>query len=161
MCIRDRCPCHARSSASPIWRRAHLEVHRGSLGRRDRWTTGVHGQGGRVHADARTGGVSRRLSHARGRTNMTTEDEVALLVRLAGPTSLTGPIAPLDEARLARVRTAVHGAWRDEVVARQSKTRRRWLAVTVLLAAAASVVIAFAFWGPTRTLAPIRTPAPV
>jgi ferric-dicitrate binding protein FerR (iron transport regulator) len=98
---------------------------------------------------------------------MTTEenDEVARLVRLAGgtrvPYDMHGPIAPLDEARLARVRTAVHGAWRDELVARQSKTRRRWLAVTVLLAAAASVVIAFALWRPTRTPDPIRPPAPV
>ena len=68
------------------------------------------------------------------------DDEVALLVRLAGT---SGPIAPIDE-RLARVRRAVHGAWRDEYVARQAKTRRRWLTVAVLLAAAASVVIAFA-----------------
>ena len=53
------------------------------------------------------------------------------------------------------MRTAVHGAWRDEYVARQVKTRRRWLTVAVLLAAAASVVIAFAI------RVPIRTPAPV
>ena len=81
------------------------------------------------------------------------DDEVARLVRLAGT---SGPIAA---ERLARVRTAVHGAWRDEYVARQAKTRRRRLTVAVLLAAAASVVIAFAIWGPIRTPAPV--PAPV
>jgi hypothetical protein len=89
------------------------------------------------------------------------DDEVASLVRLAGPTGLTGPIAA---ERLARVRTAVHGAWRDEYVARQArqvKTRRRWLTVAVLLAAAASGVIAFAMWRPIRTPAPIPVPAPV
>ncbi|HYN09704.1 MAG TPA: FecR domain-containing protein [Vicinamibacterales bacterium] len=83
-------------------------------------------------------------------------DEVARLVRLAGT---SGPIAPLDEARLARVRTAVYGAWSDEYIARQSrqvKTRRRRLTVAVLFAAAASVVIAIAIWGPIRTLAPVR-----
>ena len=80
------------------------------------------------------------------------DDEVARLVRLAGPTGLTGPIAA---ERLARVRTAVHGAWRDEYVTRQTKTRRRWLTVAVLLAAAASVVIAFAIRRPIRTLAPV------
>ncbi len=42
-------------------------------------------------------------------------DEVALLVRLAGT---SGPIAA---ERLARVRTAVHGAWSDEYVARQAR----------------------------------------
>jgi ferric-dicitrate binding protein FerR (iron transport regulator) len=85
---------------------------------------------------------------------MTTEadDEVALLVRLAGPAGLTGPIAA---ERLARVRTAVHGAWRDEFVSRQTKTRRRRLTAALLLASAASVVIAFAIWGPTRTPAPV------
>ncbi len=83
------------------------------------------------------------------------DDEVARLVRLAGT---SGPIAPLDEDRLARVRTAVHGAWRDEYVARQMKTRRRWLTVAVLLVAAASVVIAFAIWGPIRTPAPVPVP---
>ena len=80
-------------------------------------------------------------------------DEVAILVRLAGPRGLTGPIAA---ERLARVRTAVYGAWNDEYVARQArqaKTRRR-LTVAVLLAAAASVVIAVAVWGPIRTPAP-------
>ena len=80
------------------------------------------------------------------------DDEVALLVRLAGPTGLTGPIAA---ERLARVRTAVHGAWRDEYVARQAKTRRRWLTVAVLIAAAASLVIAFSIRGPIRTPAPV------
>ena len=59
------------------------------------------------------------------------------------------------------MRTAVHGAWRDEYVARQAKTRRRWLTVAVLLAAAASVVIAFAIWGPIRTPAPVPVPVPV
>jgi ferric-dicitrate binding protein FerR (iron transport regulator) len=77
------------------------------------------------------------------------DDEVARLVRWAGT---SGPIAA---ERLARVRTAVHGAWRDEYVARQAKTRRRWLMVAVSLAAAASVVIAFAIRGPIRTLAPV------
>ena len=75
------------------------------------------------------------------------DDEVARLVRLAGPTGLTGSIAPVDEARLARVRTAVHGAWRDEYVVR---TRRRRLTVGVLLAAAASLVFALAIRGPIR-----------
>ena len=78
-------------------------------------------------------------------------DEVALLVRLAGT---SGPIAA---ERLARVRTAVHGAWRDEYVARQAagETRRRWLAVAVPLVAAASVVIAVAIWRPIRTPSPV------
>ena len=94
---------------------------------------------------------------------MTTEenDEVARLVRLAGgtrvPYDMHGPIAPLDEDRLARVRTTVHSAWRDELIARQSKTRR-WLTVGVLFAAAASVAVAFALWGPTRTPAPVPVP---
>jgi FecR protein len=92
------------------------------------------------------------------------DDEVARLVRLAGETGSTGPIAA---ERIARVRTAVHGAWRDESVAR---TRRRWLTVGVLLAAAASIVIAFAIWRPIRTPAPVlvahidqatRLPAPL
>jgi hypothetical protein len=43
------------------------------------------------------------------------DDEVARLVRLAGT---SGPIAA---ERLARVRTAVHGAWRDEFAARQAR----------------------------------------
>jgi ferric-dicitrate binding protein FerR (iron transport regulator) len=89
-----------------------------------------------------------------------TNDEVALLVRLAGPTGVTGPIAA---ERVARVRTAVYDAWRDEHVARQArqvKTRRR-LGVAVLLAAAASVVIAVAIWGPIRTPATVLVPAPV
>ena len=75
-------------------------------------------------------------------------DEVALLVRLAGT---SGPIAA---ERLARVRTAVYGAWSDEYVARQARRRRR-LTVAVLFAAAASVVIAVAIWGPIRTPAPV------
>ena len=74
------------------------------------------------------------------------DDEVARLVRLAGA---SGPIAA---ERLARVRTAVHGAWRDVYVAR---TRRRWLTVAVLLASAASLVFAFAIRGPIRTPAPV------
>jgi len=77
------------------------------------------------------------------------DDEVALLVRLAGP---TGPSGSIDAERIARVRTAVHGAWRDEYVGR---TRRRRLTVAVLLGAAASVVIGFAIRGPIRTLAPV------
>ena len=88
-------------------------------------------------------------------TREDSDDEVAQLVRLAGPTGSTGSIAV---ERVARVRTAVHGAWRDEYVARQArqaKTRRRWLTVAVLLAAAASVVIAFAIRGPIRTPAPV------
>lgn len=80
------------------------------------------------------------------------DDEVARLVRLAGPTGSTNPIAP---ERFARVHTAVHGAWREEYVVR---TRRRWLTVAVL-GAAASVVIAFAIWRPNHTPAPV--PAPV
>src|SRR5262245_645737 len=86
-------------------------------------------------------------------------DEVALLVRLAGPTGLTGPIAA---ERHARVRTAVYGAWSDETVAReagqarQAKTRRRRLTVAVLFAAAASIVIAVTIWGPIRTPAPVQ-----
>jgi FecR-like protein len=94
------------------------------------------------------------------------DDEVARLVRLAGPTGPTGTIAA---ERIARVRTAVHGAWRDEHVGHQSKTRRRWLTVAVLVGATASVVIGFAIWGPIRTPAPVvvahidqvtRSPAP-
>jgi len=77
------------------------------------------------------------------------DDEVARLVRLAGPTGPTGSIAA---ERIARVRTAVHGAWREEYVGR---TRRRWLTVAVLLGAAASVVIGFVIWGPVRTPAPV------
>ena len=67
-------------------------------------------------------------------------DEVARLVRLAGT---NGAIAA---ERIARVRTAVYGAWSDEYVVRQEKTRRRRLTVSVLFAAAASVVIAAAIW---------------
>ena len=77
------------------------------------------------------------------------DDEVGRLVRLAGA---SGTIAPLDEARFARVRTAVHGAWRDEYVVR---TRRRRLTLGVLLAAAASLVFAFAIRGPIRTPPPV------
>jgi hypothetical protein len=80
------------------------------------------------------------------------DDEVARLVRLAGT---TGPIAA---ERLARVRTAVHDAWRDEYVGR---TRRRRVTVAVLAAAAASGVIAFAMWRPIRSAAPVPPPAPV
>ena len=76
------------------------------------------------------------------------DDEVGRLVRLAGT---SGATAPLDEARLARLHTAVHGAWRDEYVGR---TRRRWLTAAVLVATAA-FVLAFAI------RRPIRTPAPV
>ena len=79
-------------------------------------------------------------------------DEVAFLVRLAGPTSLAGPIAA---ERLARVRTAVYSAWSEEYVARQMKTRRRRRTVAMLFAAAASVVIAVAIWGTSRTPAPV------
>ena len=82
-------------------------------------------------------------------------DEVALLVQLAGT---SGAIDPLDEARLARVRTAVHRVWRDESIARRGRpvrTRRRWLTVAVPLVAAASGVIALAIWGPVRTPAPV------
>jgi len=78
-------------------------------------------------------------------------DEVALLVRLAGT---SGPIAA---ERLARVRTAVYGAWKEDYVARQArqvKTRRRRLIGAVLFAAAASVVLAVAIWRPSRTPAP-------
>ena len=53
-------------------------------------------------------------------TREDSDDEVALLVRLAGPTGSTGSIAV---ERVARVRTAVHGAWRDEYVARQARKR--------------------------------------
>lgn len=83
------------------------------------------------------------------------DDEVACLVRLAGPTGSTGPI-PAE--RRARVRTAVHEAWRDEHIVR---TRRRRLTVAVLLAAAASGVIAFAIRRPIRTPAPGPVPVPV
>jgi ferric-dicitrate binding protein FerR (iron transport regulator) len=79
-------------------------------------------------------------------------DDVARLVRLAGT---SGTIAPLSEERLARVRTAVHGAWHDECVARHVKRRRRGLAVAVPLVAAISGVIALAIWGPLRTPAPV------
>jgi ferric-dicitrate binding protein FerR (iron transport regulator) len=83
----------------------------------------------------------------------TEEDEVARLVRLA---DTSDAIAPLDEDRLARVRTAVHGAWREEYAARQAQTRRRWLlVVAVPLAATAAGAIAFAIWGPIRTPAPV------
>jgi hypothetical protein len=82
------------------------------------------------------------------------DDDVARLVRLAGA---SGPIAPLDEARLARVRTAVHDAWHDAYVVR---TRRRRLTLGVLLTAA-GVVIAFAIRGPVRTPGPAPTSVPV
>ena len=76
------------------------------------------------------------------------DDEVARLVRLAGTSD------PIAAERLARVRTAVYGAWRDEYVVREVTTWRRQLTVAVLFAAAASVVIAVAIWGPFRTPAP-------
>src|SRR5262245_11344651 len=78
-------------------------------------------------------------------------DDVALLVRLAGPTGLTGPVAA---ERNARVRAAVYGAWSEQHVgrqARQARMRRR-LTIAMLFAAAASVVIAVAIF---------RRPAPV
>ena len=50
------------------------------------------------------------------------DDEVARLVRLAGPTGSTVPIAA---ERLARVRTAVHGAWLDDYVVRTRRRRPR------------------------------------
>jgi hypothetical protein len=81
------------------------------------------------------------------------DDEVACLVRLAGT---SGPMIAAE--RLGRVRTAVHDAWRDEYVVR---TRRRRLTVAVLLAAAASGVIAFAIRRPIRTPAPAPALAPV
>jgi FecR protein len=81
------------------------------------------------------------------------DDEVARLVRLAGR---SGPTIAAE--RLGRVRTAVHDAWRDEYVVR---TRRRRLTVAVLLAAAASGVIAFAIRRPIRTPAPALAPVPV
>jgi ferric-dicitrate binding protein FerR (iron transport regulator) len=84
----------------------------------------------------------------------TNNDEVARLVRLAG----TGD--PIAAERLARVRTAVHGAWRDEHVARPSKTRRRWLTLAAALVVA-SVVIALAIWRPIRTPAPVPVPVVV
>jgi FecR protein len=80
------------------------------------------------------------------------DDEVARLVRLAGTS------APIAAERLARMRTAVHGAWRDGYVGR---TRRRWLMAAALVAAAASGVIAFAMWRPIRTPAAVRVPAPI
>ena len=58
-------------------------------------------------------------------------DEVALLVRLAGTSGL------IAAERVARVGTAVYGAWSDEYIARQV-TRRRRLTVAVRFAAAAS-----------------------
>jgi ferric-dicitrate binding protein FerR (iron transport regulator) len=76
-------------------------------------------------------------------------DEVARLVRLAGT---SGPIAA---ERLARVRTAVHGAWRDEYLARQAKTRHRWLTAAVLFAASAAVFIAWPIRGPAPAPAPV------
>jgi hypothetical protein len=76
-------------------------------------------------------------------------DDVALLVRLAGASD------QIPAERLTRVRTAVHGAWRDEFVAHQVQTRHRRLTVAVLLAAAASVVIGVAVWGQIRTAAPV------
>ena len=75
------------------------------------------------------------------------DDAVARLVRLAGPSAVAAE-------RIARVRTAVRSAWRDEYVARQAKTRRRWLTAGALLAAAA-VVLAFAIRDPIRTPAPV------
>jgi ferric-dicitrate binding protein FerR (iron transport regulator) len=76
------------------------------------------------------------------------DDEVARLVRLAGTGGTSGPIAA---ERVARVRTAIHGTWHDEYVAR---TRRLWLTVGVLLAAAGCAAIAFAIRRPVRTPAP-------
>jgi len=79
-------------------------------------------------------------------------DEVARLVRLADANSSMG--AP-DEVRVARVRRAVHGVWRDEYVARRVMARRRWLLVALPLFAAASSVIAFALWRPAAIPAPV------
>ena len=96
---------------------------------------------------------------AGGPGDMEMNDEIAGLVRLAGRSD---PIAPLNEDRIARVRSAVHDAWRDECDSRQSrqpKARRRWLTLAVPAVAAGAVVIAFAIWGPRRT--PATVPAPV
>lgn len=84
---------------------------------------------------------------------MTSDDEVAHLVRLAGPAGVTDAIAA---ERVARVRTAVHDAWREESVARQArhaKSRRR-VRVAMLLATAAAVVIALTMWLPFWMPAP-------
>ena len=87
----------------------------------------------------------------------TTDDEVAVLVRLAGTSD---PIEPLDKDRIARVRTAVHDAWRDDYVARQLKMRRLRLTGVGLLAVTASIVIATAIWRPVRTPAPVPVKVP-
>ncbi len=80
-------------------------------------------------------------------------DDVAVLVRLAGTSD------PIAAERVARVRRAVHGAWRDEYDAHQVKIRNRWITVAVLFAAAAFVAITLAIWRPIRT--PVPVPAPV
>jgi len=83
------------------------------------------------------------------------QDEVAVLVRLARAS------APIASERLARVRTSVHDAWRDEYVtrhARQVRTRR-WVIAGALVTATACALIAVALWRPTRTS--VSGPAPV
>lgn len=88
---------------------------------------------------------------------MTTHDEIAVLVRLAGTSD------SIAAERTARVRAAVHDAWRSEVevAVGRAATRRRWLTVAGPLVVAASILLAFATWGPSHTPAPVPPPVRV
>lgn len=70
------------------------------------------------------------------------DHNIGRLVRLAGTHD------PIAAERIARVRTAVHDAWRDRYVA---GPRRRRRSVALFLVAAASVAIAVALWRPIFT----------
>jgi ferric-dicitrate binding protein FerR (iron transport regulator) len=75
------------------------------------------------------------------------QDEVAVLVRLARES------VPVATERLARVRTSVHDAWRDEYVARHARQvrTRRWVIAGGLVTATACALIAIALWRPAGT----------
>jgi ferric-dicitrate binding protein FerR (iron transport regulator) len=75
---------------------------------------------------------------------MTETDGIGALLRLAGPRE------PVPEDREARVRAAVHAAWRAQL---RTRTRRRRTLGVILLAAAAAAVV-FAIRSPRPTLNP-------
>ena len=86
-------------------------------------------------------------------TNDEDEDMTARLLRLAGPRA----DAPADRAE--RIRHAVSATWRTEL--RRRRLRRRLLAGAVVLATAATIVVATRLTVPRRLEAPSKDPAAV
>jgi len=72
------------------------------------------------------------------------EEEIARLLRLAGPR----PAA--DPERAERVRAAVSVRWRAEVQTRRSRRFIRWIAIPVAAAAVVVAMIGLARWLPRR-----------